>query len=153
MHANRFLWARLMDVLLSLPVSPPPPVFPSPSPRTATAARLERIHIAFGNPRWTALAEVPYVLGVVAALDWEPVDELVGRHWPQANVRTSPQQLTTKMSLQQQAGTKTVALRQTETRLELSIAARPSSRAQVERAVLGHVSARVQRVLEFVRGE
>ena len=139
MHANRFLWARLMDILLSLPT--PPPFVNSPSPlafsRPAShppPPRLERIHIAFGNPRWTALAEVPYVLGVVRALDWDPMDELVGRHWPQP--------ISTK------AGSAAVAT----PRLELSIAARPTSRAQVERAVLGHVSMRVQRVLEFVRG-
>lgn len=150
LHVNRFVWTRFMDMLLDLPAAlgahPYASVFPgtlAPAslPPKAPSGKLQTVRIAFGNPRWTALAEMPYVLGVVRALDWGRLDAVMERHWPQDeddHARCARPGVSADSSGDVKPG-----------RLQLSIASRPSSRAQVERAVLGKLSPQVKYISRF----
>ncbi|KAJ3551149.1 hypothetical protein NM688_g4888 [Phlebia brevispora] len=149
-HVNRFMWSYAINILLSLPSTHTlfmsSPVSPStPSVWTSDLAPLEEekmcppldlLRIQFGNPRWTALAELPYMLGVVDSLDWTRLDA-VAQHLRLG--RSSP--VRAPMS---EAGQ-----RQSKKPLEIQIGCRPHRRADLRNAMLAEVSPSVGEIVGF----
>lgn len=168
-HINRLMWMRTMDIILSLPGSMiSPSVFTSatssrpPSSQYETKAgeyprcKLSHLHITCGHPRWFAHAEVPYVLGVVRALDWKRLDEVIahtGISEPLSNSRLQP---STKSHRSRAAGDLNAipgerSEQGPEKPLRFQLGCRPDRRVEVENALVQRLSPRVRDLLEFVK--
>ena len=166
-HINRLMWMRTMDIILSLPGSMiSPSMFPSttssrpPSSQHDTKAgeyprcQLDHLHITCGHPRWFAHAEVPYVLGVVRALDWKRLDEVIAHTGISEPLSNSKLQ-STKPRRSQAVGDTAVTGERSEEGpgkpLRFQLGCRPDRRIEIENALVQRLSPRVRDLLEFVK--
>lgn len=164
-HVNRFMWTRTTDIIRSLPGPATFPLLSSSASHSLVSRRLtqeqaharshlDRLRIICGDPRWFALADAPYVLSVVRALDWACLDDIVAHTGLDSPSRSDDGMPSLEGFRLPQTFGNCATDGDDEIDfgkpLQIAIGCRPAHHTEVEKALLQNVSPRVRNVLTFI---